>query len=436
MVHNHLSSPYFAEFCRQWKVLQEQAVQQDWRQSLSSVYDGFMSNIQDPFLRKYFKKENLLNHVQYVRSRRLPRSPRFLQEAEAILMDSDNRFMARTEDDNTEFYQGIVGQPEEESLVFASKRMLAILQNDDVIQGDDTYKIRPYINKSKHVFIVSVYHNNQMYPLAYAVMTRGTSTAYAAVLQKLKELGLRGQAVVTDWDDGQRKGWKEAFPNMKQWGCYFHFLRAMYRNAKGLQKFLTTSTGLVSRVLRMLAAIPRLEAEHMLEAFDIIWSMASDLTNEQATEQEVAALLRYLQYFKREWLSGNKPADLSVKGRVIHTTSGQESLHRQLNTSLNNYGHPSFWKFLTLIRRLEHKAYYDYNTTIETGTTRTTHRTKRLKTKPFNHRDLQFDKDITTAYKDWTLNKNIKDFLTLAAHGVREQMEFFALFHEDLEVPE
>jgi len=66
-------------------------------------------------------------------------------------------FTVRTQDDEDTFYNGVTGIQGEESVVFASRRMLQAIQPDDVVAGDDTYKLRPYVHCSAHVFIVSLY---------------------------------------------------------------------------------------------------------------------------------------------------------------------------------------------------------------------------------------------------------------------------------------
>ncbi|XP_052128123.1 uncharacterized protein LOC127750459 [Frankliniella occidentalis] len=394
-------------------------------------------SLQNPYLREYFTLKSLQNHVQYERSKRYPPTPRFVQEAATLLTNPDNGYLARTVDDQDEFFQGQVGAPGEESLVFASRRLLAMIQRDDVVQGDDTYKIRPYLNKSRHVFIVSLYSYGQMFPIAYAVMTKGTTTAYAAVLNKLKELGLRPQAVVTDWDDAQRGAWKEVFPRIELWGCYFHFLRAIYRKAKkkSLASYLSDpdmSQGEVARILRMCAAIPRLSAGDIEEGYNRIWKMARDLPG--VPDNVAKKLMSFLRYFKREWVS--KPEEVTIKGRHVHTTSGQEGLHKWLNTCLNNMDRPSFWKFMGIIRRDEHKSYYELNGIAVTGHKTGTMSGKRQKTKNFNSRGLKFDADIIEATKCFVANQSITSFLTLAAAGVREAMHFISQFGDDVELPE
>ncbi len=68
-------------------------------------------------------------------------------------------------------------------------------------------------------------HSFQVFPVAYAVMTSKSETAYQAIFERLKELGLDPKFVCTDWEKAEQNGWKLAFPNVELWGCLFHYQR-------------------------------------------------------------------------------------------------------------------------------------------------------------------------------------------------------------------
>ncbi len=59
-------------------------------------------------------------------------------------------------DDKDQFYQGIVGDFNEEAMVFASMRLLRRQQREHVVASDPTYKITTKLLGALQVLIVAV----------------------------------------------------------------------------------------------------------------------------------------------------------------------------------------------------------------------------------------------------------------------------------------
>ncbi len=64
--------------------------------------------------------------------------------------------VGKTFDEKEQFYQGIVGEVNEEAMVFASKRLLRKQQREHVVASDPTYKITPRLLGALQVLIVAV----------------------------------------------------------------------------------------------------------------------------------------------------------------------------------------------------------------------------------------------------------------------------------------
>lgn len=67
-------------------------------------------------------------------------------------------------------YDGIVGKPGEESIVFTSKRTLQLIRRDDYILSDATYYITPETLGAEQTFIVAV--------IKYGSVSKFHKTAY------------------------------------------------------------------------------------------------------------------------------------------------------------------------------------------------------------------------------------------------------------------
>lgn len=54
-------------------------------------------------------------------------------------------------------------------------------------------------------------------------MTRKTIEAYVDVFHFLKNKGIEIKNIMTDFEPASRRAAQEVFPDVKLWGCQFHF---------------------------------------------------------------------------------------------------------------------------------------------------------------------------------------------------------------------
>ncbi|KAJ1523113.1 hypothetical protein ONE63_001006 [Megalurothrips usitatus] len=120
----------------------------------------------------------------------------------------------------------MVGEPGEESLIFASDRMLSVPKRQkDVIGSDSTFKITPRLLGALQVLILSFYALGKCFSMAYVVMKAKTTNSYATALGALREMGMPANIVVLDWEVAERNAWRRVYPGVKLWGCLWHFIR-------------------------------------------------------------------------------------------------------------------------------------------------------------------------------------------------------------------
>ncbi|KAK3931332.1 Aspartate--tRNA(Asp) ligase [Frankliniella fusca] len=63
----------------------------------------------------------------------------------------------RTDDDKDMLYQGMVGLPGEQSLIFCSKRLLTMIRSGSVVASDATFKITPRLIGALQVLILATF---------------------------------------------------------------------------------------------------------------------------------------------------------------------------------------------------------------------------------------------------------------------------------------
>lgn len=65
----------------------------------------------------------------------------------------------------------------------------------------------------------------QVVPFAWVLMSSRTTTAYNAVFEGLKEINpnYSPSVVMCDYERALQKSLKESFPDVKVFGCFFHF---------------------------------------------------------------------------------------------------------------------------------------------------------------------------------------------------------------------
>ncbi|KAK3933074.1 hypothetical protein KUF71_017335 [Frankliniella fusca] len=174
-----------------------------------------------------FSTKSIFAAVDYVRKDKKPKPPTTFEEVDDIFNNPDFAHPGRTLDDGAQLYQGKVGPDGEESLVFASPRALKMMLESDVVASDATFEITPRLPGALQVMIFAVFTFGHALPIATVVMQSKTEAAYTAVIQHLRQLGLKFRTAITDWEEPEWNAWRTAFPGIQvYYGCVWHFIRA------------------------------------------------------------------------------------------------------------------------------------------------------------------------------------------------------------------
>lgn len=274
--------------------------------------------------------------------------PQNLVELDAALRD-DRCSKYRMDLDNYNsrpFYDGLyTAQDDSKLLVFISQRVLDVAKRSRTIniQSDATFKVLPGLNDAYQLFVVNLQVRREVFPIAYVIMERKTTAAYVKVFELIQNV-LEETSVdlsMSDYETALRNSIRQIFPEAEIKGCYFHYVKAVTKYAKGLglhraaNEANTIKSGI--KYARSLALLPQTLIE---EGINIVESMLEP-TNE--CEQ-------FIHYLKR-WAS---TTDISVHGDRVRTNNGTESMHRNL-MSLVGKPHPNVYLFIQQLQRFDNK---------------------------------------------------------------------------------
>ena len=118
----------------------------------------------------------------------------------------------------------------------------------------------------------------------------------------------------------------------------------MYREAKkkGLARYLRSKPSYceVNRILKLLAGVARLP-QRVEEGFKAVREEAKLLQGRVRRKVE-----RFLSYFERQWIKKYTAEELSIWGKGVDASSGQESVNVRVN-SMTAACRQTFWDFVS-----------------------------------------------------------------------------------------
>ena len=110
-------------------------------------------------------------------------------------------------------------------------------------------------------------------PAIHCMMTSKSQELYSAVLESLVTHipQFKPLALMSDWEPAPRNALKEIYPQMKIYGCWFHFTQCVWRKTQklGLTRSFKDNVQ-VSKFIRQLMAIPFLPAALIIPTYNLI----------------------------------------------------------------------------------------------------------------------------------------------------------------------
>ena len=113
-------------------------------------------------------------------------------------------------------------------------------------------------------------------------------------------------ASMSDWEPAPRKAFKEIYPQIKIYGCWFHFTQCIWAKTQKLGLTQSFKDNIqVAKYIRQLMAIPILPAALIIPTYNLISTPTLPVDH-------LLKLEKLKKYFSKRWLNQISHEELSV----------------------------------------------------------------------------------------------------------------------------
>ena len=197
------------------------------------------------------------------------------------------------------YYKFSVSVGNEIGVVFISEPMKDFLSQITNIQYDGTFFTVPIQFYQLWTIFISV--GRHTLPAIHCLLTGKNQRLYQAILETISENipHFRPLASMSDWEDASRNAFRETYPQVKIYGCWFHFTQRIwaktqklglvegYRNKREIEKYI-----------KQLMSIPFLPAALIIPTFNYL---------QVPENSERIKLEKLKKYFQRRWIERISP---------------------------------------------------------------------------------------------------------------------------------
>ncbi|KAL5237776.1 hypothetical protein ACI65C_005186 [Semiaphis heraclei] len=308
--------------------------------------------------------------MQRYRRRNQPNNPTTMKEFHEQLIGEYSHMV--TVDDEP-LYSGLVGNTEEEgvTLLFVLPRVKDILKNSKTILMDGTFSAAPSFNhECRQLYVIMGITFNTGFPVAFALMSRKTTKAYAALFEKLLSIEPQWQpeTVIIDFELAAMAGIQFIFPSINIQGCWFHSSQAIWRKIGnlGMTELCTSDRGAYDTV-HMIMALPLIPGNVLNEGFTSIQIYYRENIKPSLSAESQEKFENFFQYYKMTWLTGVFTNMLSVSGTVWRTNNVLEVSHQHLKMHIGSHHQPEPWVFLNALKSYSTGVRNDYLIAVDGG---------------------------------------------------------------------
>ena len=231
------------------------------------------------------------------------------------------------------------------AIIFFSDKLKTTLPQIRSIQFDGTFQTVPVQFFQLWTIFITV--GRYTLPGIHCLMTAKDQNLYKAVLNDIRKLISQFQPEVTmsDWEAAPRNAVKEIYPNVKNYGRWFHFSQRVWQKTQklGLVETFTENQEFATYV-RCLMAIPFLPSDLIQETYNLFKSPDLLVANKIQLEN-------LKKYFRKRWLGQISTEELSIFESDITTNNGAESYHAKLKGRII-CSHPRIWSFMSILNEI------------------------------------------------------------------------------------
>ena len=213
------------------------------------------------------------------------------------------------------------------------------------LQFDGTFQTVPVQFYQLWTIFIAV--DGHTLPAIHSLLSAKTQELYKAILENIviHIPQLKPIASMSDWEPAARNAFREVFPGINVYGCWFHYTQRIWAKTPklGLSHGFKNNPE-ITRFIRQLMAIPFLPASLIYPTFTLI--STPTLENE-----ETEKLTKLKNYVRKHRLIKKTSEELSVYNLNIATNNGAESYHSKLKARIKTR-HPRIWTFMSYINEI------------------------------------------------------------------------------------
>lgn len=227
-------------------------------------------------------------------------------------------------------------------ILFCSQENREVLQSfadqNHFFFGDGTFKRAPtpfYQLFTIHVDVGSCDSSTNVIPVIYALLPNKCENTYYALFSLIRdEMGINIRCYKCDFEMAQINAVKSIYPNASVTGCYFHYIKNVWKKAVELN---FPSTAGRKNIVRMAANLPLLPTNLIVNGWQSIVAEAPSCEEFE----------NFKTYMEKYWLKN--PAMISCCRQRHRTTNALEAWHRRLNIRMQHK--PTLILFLYLLKK-------------------------------------------------------------------------------------
>ena len=231
------------------------------------------------------------------------------------------------------------------AVVFFSDEIRTLFNETTNIQFDGTFQTVP--NQFVQLWTIFVSVGRHTMPVIHCLMTSKSQELYKGILENLVTNipQFKPMASMSDWEPAPRNAFKEIYPQIKIYGCWFHFTQCIWAKTQKLGLTQSFKDNIqVAKYIRQLMAIPFLPEALIIPTYTLIETPTLPVDH-------LLKLEKLKKYFRKQWLNKISPEELSVYEINISTNNGAESYHSKLKSRIR-CNHPRIWTFMTHLNEL------------------------------------------------------------------------------------
>ena len=184
-------------------------------------------------------------------------------------------------------------------------------------------------------------------PAIHCLMTSKSQDLYKSILENLNlnVPDFQPSATMSDWEPAPRNAFKQVYPNIKLYGCWFHFTQRIWMKSQklGLSESFRSNPE-VTKYIKQLMAIPFLPPSLISPTFSFLQMPSLE-------SPQMLQLKKLNTYFKKRWLNQVSPEELSIFDITISTNNSAESYHAKLKAIIKT-SHPRIWTFINTLNEI------------------------------------------------------------------------------------